>query len=61
MTYIAAEHDKAIPFEAQKAMALAAGAEIEILPGGHSPFLDPEVTPKMNAIIEKAVVKAASH
>jgi hypothetical protein len=41
-------------------MALAARAELEIVPGGHSPFLDPAVTPKMNAIIEEAVLKAAS-
>ncbi|KAK3182012.1 hypothetical protein K4F52_006751 [Lecanicillium sp. MT-2017a] len=42
-TYIAAEGDLAIPFEGQKGMALAAGAKLEVIPGSHSPFSDPEI------------------
>ncbi len=56
-TYIAAEHDAAMPFEVQKSMALAAEAQLEIISGSHSPFVDPEMVPKLLAIIEKVVLQ----
>lgn len=56
-TYIAAEGDLAIPFEGQKGMALAAGAKLEVIPGSHSPFSDPEVCSTMLDIIEQVVLQ----
>lgn len=54
--YLAAQNDLIVPYEGQKAMAHAAGAEIVELECGHSPFMKERETSMILDVIEKVAM-----